>query len=185
MDDKYSKVFIPTGVYDHFSKACDLKDDDKTRSLLMERVNTIVTLYESNNMQAFWSPGDTIALHVIITNHLLNRPDSRAAISDLDKYEHVYSKLYETLNAFITERKRDVFTKLCSDVTSGAYSDVILGTVNFAIEIIESKGKKVAKTDDDKKFHASLEKAVANQLKDGWALVRLCLVRDTLTADGQ
>jgi hypothetical protein len=184
MDGKDSKVFIPTGVYDHFSDACDLKDDDNARSLLLERVNAIVTLYESNKMQAFWSPGDTIALHVIISNHLLNRPDSTAAISDLDKYENVYSQLYETLNSFITERKRDAFTKLCSDITNGAYHEVVLGTVKFAIEIIESNGKKVAETEDDKKFHAILEKAVANQLKDGWALIRLCLVRDTLAADG-
>jgi hypothetical protein len=181
---KYNNVFIAAGVYNDFAKVSDLPND-LAKQFLLERVNAIVVLYESNNMQAFWSPGDTIALHVIVANHLLNRPDSTAAITDVDKYEKVYSKMYDTLSDLISERKRDVFAKLCDDIKDNEYSDLLLSIIKFAIEIIESDGKKLAVTEDDKKFHAILKKAVANQLKDGWALIRLRLVQDTLCTKTQ
>jgi hypothetical protein len=185
MANNQQQIYIPDGIVSEFAAHAEVNEEEASKRLL-DRVQAVTDLYKSNSMQAFWRKDDVLALHIIASNHLLNRLDTSAAIDDLDVYEEVYQYLENTLTGWITEKKRGAFDasiKVCYNLSEKSFK-ALLNILSIALQWLAAGGSDgvEASCDDDNALFSIFEASVNQESKKGWAAVRLQLVSDTLTA---
>lgn len=177
-------VIIPDGIISSFCEVAGFGDDTQQGTAqLMERIKVISTMYNTNGRQLFWDGGDVLALHVIVSNHIMNRSDTDVAIDDVEANECVYSKLGSWILTWTTERKRAVFNDHIQHVKqslSPGHMKLLLQALGVAAEMMEHPESVPVNNRDDQTLLDLTKQAIATESKPGWALIRLNIVRAEL-----
>jgi hypothetical protein len=176
--------YIPPGILIDFANENNVTPEE-AGPLLVERVKHIVDIYSSNGAMAFWSNSDLQALHVALSNHLLNANDTDASIEDVDIYQSVYVHLDEWLTAWITEKKRKAFDESVRRVSEldSKKKEALLGALLVAVSMIDAESPQ--DTPDDAALFDIVKRAAATEAKPGWAKLRLQMVADILSGKVQ
>jgi hypothetical protein len=175
-----SQIFVPQGI----TKQYEALHGENSSHNLEDHVRSIVELYQSNGMQAFWTPSDIVVLHVILSNQLLSREDSDCAIDDVSTFENVFARLETLFTSWVTEKKRQVFNSSIIDEMSMSDKNKValvngLRAALFFISSDQEPGENA--TTDDQALYCIVQAVMAKEPKPGWALKRLTLVLETLT----
>ena len=174
-------IFIPDGIVQEYS-ALTGNNIDKSGELITTRVQQLVDLYVHNGMQAYWTKVDLLCLHVAVSNHLLSRLDSDAAINDVETYENVYVHLEEWITTWCTTPKRSTFDAAVYDVKRGlsvAHLDALVAVLKAATTYTVEGVNLV--TDDDRTLFESMQRVKTACAKAEWLKLRLDLVVAMLT----
>lgn len=178
---KHTKeIYLSSGTIQDYAIAENCADDVDARAVgekLIAHADHLVSLYSSNNMKAFWSPADKIALHVAVENRLLCQLDAGCAILDVDKYDSVYAFLADWTVGWITETKRAKFNaSVDAVIQTNPFLSTIVSSLTVITGLLANPNRSEPASADDVQLHQIIDNALAQQAKSGWALARLALV---------
>lgn len=177
-------IYIPDGIIAEFA-SLEKTSLEESSPAIIARVQALVTMYSTNGMQAFWDKSDLICLHVAVSNHLLNRLDSDAAIGDVEVFENVYSQLEHWFSNWTTVKKRSEFNEAVASVKSQLSDDHLANLVNVVgvslVYLDLQSDSPSIKTDDDRVLYALVQRVKTKLSNQGWAKLRLNLASAMLS----
>jgi hypothetical protein len=167
-------LFFPDGILTLFSEDAVIAED-----IIRQRVDDLTKLYNDNGIQAFWSEHDLAVLHIVVSNHVMGKSQSDAAISDVEMYEAVYSQLAVWFDTWVNESNRKTFNDSVISVLdlSPPYVKALGAALATSLTLLDEQDDSgLLVTSDDRALYEITQTAKKSEKKEGWAKLRLTLV---------